>query len=166
MNIQLSGTEEYIDGKSTGSLGQVLIRFVFGYAFLFQRVQLLLLGVREIQDEQRKNMGGEEKSICYRDPKIFARPVLRSAKAPKKNHERNPPPRAFLPSFPSNCIISLTDRHPDVTTYYGSRPPRVTSKRTPRWKDRFALPCNFFIFPPKTAGREKRPCYKQSVGYQ
>ena len=27
MNIQLSGTEEYIDGKSTGSLGQVLIRY-------------------------------------------------------------------------------------------------------------------------------------------
>lgn len=28
MNIQLSGTEEYIDGKNTGSLGQVLIRYV------------------------------------------------------------------------------------------------------------------------------------------
>ncbi len=28
MNIQLSGTEEFIDGKSTGSLGQVLIRYV------------------------------------------------------------------------------------------------------------------------------------------
>lgn len=28
MNIQLAGTEEFIDGKSTGSLGQVLIRFV------------------------------------------------------------------------------------------------------------------------------------------
>ena len=27
MNIQLSNTEEYIDGKSTGSLGQVLIRY-------------------------------------------------------------------------------------------------------------------------------------------
>ncbi|KAL9634037.1 MAG: hypothetical protein Q9164_004330 [Protoblastenia rupestris] len=26
MNIQLSNTEEYIDGKSTGTLGQVLIR--------------------------------------------------------------------------------------------------------------------------------------------
>ncbi|KAK1772363.1 small nuclear ribonucleoprotein [Phialemonium atrogriseum] len=26
MNIQLSNTEEYIDGKSTGALGQVLIR--------------------------------------------------------------------------------------------------------------------------------------------
>lgn len=26
MNIQLSGTEEFIDGKNTGSLGQVLIR--------------------------------------------------------------------------------------------------------------------------------------------
>ncbi|KAK2763296.1 hypothetical protein FQN54_009932 [Arachnomyces sp. PD_36] len=26
MNIQLSNTEEYIDGESTGSLGQVLIR--------------------------------------------------------------------------------------------------------------------------------------------
>lgn len=27
MNIQLSNTEEYIDGKSTGALGQVLIRY-------------------------------------------------------------------------------------------------------------------------------------------
>ncbi|KAL9133008.1 MAG: hypothetical protein Q9175_005816 [Cornicularia normoerica] len=26
MNIQLSNTEEFIDGKSTGTLGQVLIR--------------------------------------------------------------------------------------------------------------------------------------------
>jgi small nuclear ribonucleoprotein (snRNP)-like protein len=29
MNVQLHGTEEFIDGKSTGSLGQVLIRYVF-----------------------------------------------------------------------------------------------------------------------------------------
>jgi len=29
MNIQLSGTEEFVDGKSTGSLGQVLIRYSF-----------------------------------------------------------------------------------------------------------------------------------------
>ena len=28
MNIQLSNTEEFIDGKSTGTLGQVLIRWV------------------------------------------------------------------------------------------------------------------------------------------
>ncbi|KAK3077840.1 hypothetical protein LTS18_009113, partial [Coniosporium uncinatum] len=28
MNIQLADTEEFIDGKSTGTLGQVLIRFV------------------------------------------------------------------------------------------------------------------------------------------
>lgn len=28
MNIQLGETEEYIDGKETGSLGMVLIRFV------------------------------------------------------------------------------------------------------------------------------------------
>ena len=27
MNIQLAGTEEFIDGESKGSLGQVLIRF-------------------------------------------------------------------------------------------------------------------------------------------
>jgi small nuclear ribonucleoprotein F len=26
MNIQLNGTEEFIDGKSSGTLGQVLIR--------------------------------------------------------------------------------------------------------------------------------------------
>lgn len=29
MNIQLAGTEEFIDGKSKGSLGQVLIRCVY-----------------------------------------------------------------------------------------------------------------------------------------
>lgn len=29
MNIQLANTEEFIDGKSTGSLGQVLIRLVW-----------------------------------------------------------------------------------------------------------------------------------------
>ena len=29
MNIQLTGTEEFIDGKSTASLGQVLIRCVW-----------------------------------------------------------------------------------------------------------------------------------------
>lgn len=39
MNIQLAGTEEFIDGKSTGSLGQVLIR----YAFLLS----IILGGRE-----------------------------------------------------------------------------------------------------------------------
>lgn len=27
MNIQLSNAEEFMDGKSTGSLGQVLIRY-------------------------------------------------------------------------------------------------------------------------------------------
>lgn len=31
MNIQLSNTEEFIDGKSTGSLGQVLIRLVLSF---------------------------------------------------------------------------------------------------------------------------------------
>lgn len=33
MNIQLSNTEEYIEGKSTGSLGQVLIRYVWDFLF-------------------------------------------------------------------------------------------------------------------------------------
>ena len=28
MNVQLSGAEEWVDGKSTGTLGQVLIRYV------------------------------------------------------------------------------------------------------------------------------------------
>ena len=27
MNIQLNNTEEFVDGKSTGSLGQVMIRY-------------------------------------------------------------------------------------------------------------------------------------------
>lgn len=29
MNIQLAGTEEFIDGESKGALGQVLIRYVW-----------------------------------------------------------------------------------------------------------------------------------------
>lgn len=33
MNIQLSDTEEFIDGKSTGTLGQVLIRSVITLIF-------------------------------------------------------------------------------------------------------------------------------------
>ena len=28
MNVQLSGAEEWVNGKSTGTLGQVLIRYV------------------------------------------------------------------------------------------------------------------------------------------
>lgn len=32
MNLQLANTEEFIDGKSTGSLGQVLIRYVPAFA--------------------------------------------------------------------------------------------------------------------------------------
>lgn len=34
MNIQLSNTEEFIDGKSTGALGQVLIRLAI-FKFLW-----------------------------------------------------------------------------------------------------------------------------------
>lgn len=37
MNIQLANTEEFIDGKSTGSLGQVLIRYVDGLKRLLQQ---------------------------------------------------------------------------------------------------------------------------------
>jgi small nuclear ribonucleoprotein (snRNP)-like protein len=33
MNLQLSGTEEYVDGKGTGGLGQVLIRWVIANCF-------------------------------------------------------------------------------------------------------------------------------------
>lgn len=33
MNIQLSNTEEYIDNKNTGTLGQVLIRYGLGTCF-------------------------------------------------------------------------------------------------------------------------------------
>lgn len=29
MNVQLSGTEEFIDGNSQGTLGQVLIRYAY-----------------------------------------------------------------------------------------------------------------------------------------
>jgi small nuclear ribonucleoprotein F len=37
MNLQLHGTEEYVNGKSTGTLGQVLIRCVLVLVFLFER---------------------------------------------------------------------------------------------------------------------------------
>jgi small nuclear ribonucleoprotein (snRNP)-like protein len=33
MNVQLHGTEEYVNGKSTGTLGQVLIRYVSYFLF-------------------------------------------------------------------------------------------------------------------------------------
>jgi small nuclear ribonucleoprotein (snRNP)-like protein len=39
MNIQLSGTEEFIDGQSTGSLGQVLIRYLFPCLLLGLKVK-------------------------------------------------------------------------------------------------------------------------------
>lgn len=35
MNVQLSNTEEYINQKPTGSLGQVLIRFVVFFFLTF-----------------------------------------------------------------------------------------------------------------------------------
>ena len=44
MNIQLAGTEEFIDLKSTGSLGQVLIRYV----------RLCVRGGRVVAEEERK----------------------------------------------------------------------------------------------------------------
>ena len=37
MNVQLSNTEEYIDGKSTGTLGQVLIRYVHLWSMIFMQ---------------------------------------------------------------------------------------------------------------------------------
>ena len=39
MNIQLANTEEFIDGKSTGALGQVLIRSVISEHFSFDLPQ-------------------------------------------------------------------------------------------------------------------------------
>ena len=33
MNIQLSGAEEWVNGKNTGTLGQVLIRYVESYGW-------------------------------------------------------------------------------------------------------------------------------------
>lgn len=41
MNIQLSNTEEFIDGESTGSLGQVLIRLVLFFFSFFLTYPLL-----------------------------------------------------------------------------------------------------------------------------
>lgn len=44
MNIQLSGTEEFIDRKSTGSLGQVLIRCVFFLFYTLRATSLMKAG--------------------------------------------------------------------------------------------------------------------------
>lgn len=46
MNIQLSGTEEYIEDKPTGSLGQVLIRYGFSYPSCILRNAMLTMGSR------------------------------------------------------------------------------------------------------------------------
>lgn len=58
MNVQLSGTEEYIDGKSTGSLGQVLIRFDFPFRRCRFYRGLLLRGEGGV--EQAKDNGKED----------------------------------------------------------------------------------------------------------
>lgn len=55
MNIQLSGTEEFIDGKSTGSLGQVLIRFVCVLSLPSVRI---LWGFIGGENEGRGRVGG------------------------------------------------------------------------------------------------------------
>ena len=41
MNIQLSSTEEYIDGKNTGQLGQVLIRYAYHLLGYFEIVLIM-----------------------------------------------------------------------------------------------------------------------------
>ena len=52
MNIQLSNTEEFIDGKSTGALGQVLIRWArtqshhTGGGSTYKWLWLILAGVQ------------------------------------------------------------------------------------------------------------------------
>lgn len=51
MNIQLSGTEEFVDGKSTGSLGQVLIRYSPHPTPIYQNVcEWACLADRNIRD--------------------------------------------------------------------------------------------------------------------
>lgn len=42
MNIQLNNTEEFIDGKSSGQLGQVLIRCAKGESFIVRLANALL----------------------------------------------------------------------------------------------------------------------------
>lgn len=60
MNIQLSGTEEYIDGKSTGSLGQVLIRFVL-QIIIFRRCRFYWGLPPRVRREREKARGEKEK---------------------------------------------------------------------------------------------------------
>jgi len=45
MNIQLSGTEEYIADKPTGSLGQVLIRYDPPSSTQCKQIYLILTGL-------------------------------------------------------------------------------------------------------------------------
>lgn len=58
MNIQLSNTEEYIDRKCTGTLGQILIRFVFLFFFIY--FSILILRVR-----YRADLGGRCNNVLY-----------------------------------------------------------------------------------------------------
>lgn len=48
MNLQLSGTEEYIADKPTGSLGQVLIRYTITYP-LVHSVNAVLTRTLQVQ---------------------------------------------------------------------------------------------------------------------
>ncbi len=57
MNIQLSNTEEFIDRKFTGALGQVLIRYVYLCPTPTAVLSLLVMGLRLT--------GGKGATTCY-----------------------------------------------------------------------------------------------------
>lgn len=110
MNVQLSGTEEYIDGKSTGSLGQVLIRFVR----LFWRCRFDW-GLLPRGEERQRIMGkrSEEISTCgTRDTfcsKGFSKKVNSRKRKPTVGKETNlgatPPPPGYLCGFLLSLVL-------------------------------------------------------------
>lgn len=42
MNLHLAGTEEYVDGKKTGAIGEVLIRYLDFAIFIHSLISILL----------------------------------------------------------------------------------------------------------------------------
>lgn len=64
LNLQLSGTKEYIDGKATGDLGQVLIRYVLpAKAFMSADTNQEQLQQRSV-DKGRRSRGRREERGC------------------------------------------------------------------------------------------------------
>ena len=65
MNIQLNNTEEFIDGKSSGQLGQVLIRYVYmGKIYSWNRRWLAIF--RRLDEERRRCSTDKETNVMRR----------------------------------------------------------------------------------------------------